>query len=261
MHRILTSRIEEDRVALTPEDFHHLVRVLRLREGDEFEAVTGDGHRFLCRLERAGTAWWGRIQRAAYDPRESPFRIHLAPALIKWERFEWILQKGVELGVASFHPVLSERTSSTRHGGYCPRKLERWHRILQEALKQCGRGCLPRLEEPTPLAAVLERLAKHPIVFLDENTHRPLQQRVEELVGCQECLLLVGPEGGWDERERTLVRMKGVPPVGLGPRILRAETAAVAASTILQYSLGDLGRGISTPETPGESEREKPIED
>ncbi|GAB4229210.1 MAG: 16S rRNA (uracil(1498)-N(3))-methyltransferase [Acidobacteriota bacterium] len=241
MHRVIVFPRSSTTVTLPPEEARHLVKVLRLPEGSLFEGLAETGQVLLCRLAREHGEWIGEVVREIAENRESPFRIHLAPALIKPERFEWLLQKGVELGVISFQPLLTRYSQSTHHGGYTPRRLDRWRRIVREAVKQSGRALIPRVEEPLELTRLGERFDPAGFVCLDEAGDRSLQELGSSLEGCSECVLLVGPEGGWDEAERDWLSGRGVPRFGLGPRILRSETAAVAAVTLVQFLLGDLG--------------------
>lgn len=250
MHRVIVLPGIPGIVALPPEEAHHLVKVLRLGEGSLFEGLTEEGRVFVCRLNRARGEWIGEVVQEVSENRESPLHLHLAPALIKPERFEWILQKGVELGVCSFQPLLTRYSQSTHHGGYHPRRLERWRKIVKEAVKQSGRTVIPPVEEPVPLIRLGERFDLTAVVCIDEAGDRSLQELPAWYAGRGECILLVGPEGGWDEAERDWLSQHEIPRIGLGPRILRSETAAVAAAALVQFLLGDLGvRGGQSRET------------
>jgi 16S rRNA (uracil1498-N3)-methyltransferase len=240
MIRVLIDSVKGDRACFDEEEAHHLVRVLRLRVGEEFEAIDGKGSRFSCVLERDAQGWFGRITNRLDDSRESPVRICLAQALIKKDKFEWVMQKAVELGVAEVIPLFTERTEVRLDEQRQQRKMNRWRRILSEAVKQCGRSHLPRLSSPLTLRSLLEEERDAVAIALDEGQGTNLREFFRSSPELKSCLLLIGPEGGWSQEDRRLLSEHGVTAIHLGARVLRAETASIAALSILQYELGDL---------------------
>ena len=166
----------------------------------------------------------------ALPSRESPLAVHLAMSIIHLDKFELVLQKATELGVRSIIPLVTERVElrPERYSG----KSERWSRIVFEAVKQSGRTFVPAIETPTSFAAVLER-GGSTILFDADETPSAL-----ESVG--ETTILIGPEGGWSEAEIALARERAMLFQRLGPRRLRAETAAISAMTLIMSRFGDL---------------------
>jgi 16S rRNA (uracil1498-N3)-methyltransferase len=240
MRRVIARRREEDLVFLDEGEVHHLTRVLRLRQGDTFEAIVPPDTRCLCRLARKASDWIGVVLEVSTTTWESPLRICLAQALIKGDKFEWVLQKAVELGVAEFQPMLTHRTEISLTDRRQERKLSRWARILQEAVKQCGRTAVPLIHGPRPLPDVLAERTDQLSLCLDETGATPLESCLPESGSVESCVVFVGPEGGWDEVDRIRFEQSNVAAARLGPRVLRTETAAVAALSILQFRLGDL---------------------
>lgn len=241
MRRALVEDVGSGRVRLSPEEAHHLVRVLRLTQGTEFEAVTGDGRRLRCLLDREGEEWYGRVTGSSSFTAESPLHLALAQALIKRDRFEWVVQKAVELGVAEIFPLETARSELRLDKHRRDRKRMRWERIIQEAVKQCGRTRLPVLHEPQPLAAFLAGSPSGRGIAFDEEGAGMLDPALQ-VSGASRCTVLIGPEGGWDPSERLQLDAAGIRRVRLGPRVLRTETAAVAALTLAQFYWGDLAR-------------------
>jgi 16S rRNA (uracil1498-N3)-methyltransferase len=240
MIRVLIDTVRADRAYFSEDEQHHLLRVRRARVGDEFEAIDGKGSRFHCLLERDAQGWFGRITTRLDDSRESPIQISLAQALIKKDNFEWVIQKAVELGVAEVIPMLTDHTEVQLAEHRQQRKMARWSRILSEAVKQCGRSRLPRLSSPLTLGDVLENKREMVAIALDESEGASLRDFLRGNRGLTSCLILIGPEGGWSQEDRRLLSEHGVIPIHLGTRVLRAETASIAALSIVQYELGDL---------------------
>ena len=229
-HRIFVDTIEPS-TTVTGDEFHHSVRVVRLRVGEDVEL-----------FDRAGNAARGvvasidrdRAVITAGEPlpsRESPIAIHLAMAIIQLEKFELVLQKATELGARSIIPLVTERVElrPERYSG----KADRWERIVFEAVKQCGRTRVPVVESPARLNEVLARPGTK-VMFEADVAQTLLSEPLPEVT------LLIGPEGGWSEAELTMARAHGVLFQRLGPRRLRAETAAIAALTVTGSRYGDL---------------------
>jgi len=240
MARVLIHLLEDKRVLLPKEELHHLVRVRRLKAGDFFEALDlNEGKIYRCTLSKEGGSWHGLILDTLEAEPEPPLRIILAQALIKKDKFEWVVQKATELGVTEIIPVLSYRTEIRLDEKREQRKLQRWSKILSEAVKQCGRSRLPILSPPVRLATLLIERTSELRIVLDEAAELPLRQVLRSCDSPETCILFIGPEGGWDHRDRDLFAQAQVQRVRLGPRIMRTETAAVAALSVFQYELGD----------------------
>lgn len=201
-------------VALGPDERHH-ARVLRVREGEEVEVFNGRGAAFLARFESAEAL---RLTAAAAG-RENPVAITLAMSIIPLDKFELVLQKATELGVAAIIPLVTDRCEvrPERYRG----KEARWQKIIFEATKQSGRSRIALLEEPAKFTELMTRPGEKVLFDADEQptTRQPDGART----------LLIGPEGGWSEQELRLANQSGCSLQQLGPRRLRAETAGIVA--------------------------------
>lgn len=230
-----------------PRELAHQVRdVLRLNLGERLILLDNQGNEILAAVEsssRAGVIVQ-LLERHA-GKAASPIRILLCQGLMKAARFEWILEKGTELGVAAFLPVLCQRsTAGLQETGTA--KIQRWQRIIQEASEQCGRSTLPELQAARPLARALGDIPTGALAIMpwEEDRGQSLRDvlagvrmRVAGVVIPQTVLLFIGPEGGLTAEETSLARRHGVQVVTLGARILRAETAALACVANVMYAL------------------------
>ena len=241
MKRLLIETVEGERAFLNDNEVHHLVKVLRAHEGELFDGVDGHGKRLHCALRRDSDGWYGEVLSTWGKSDESPLKVTLGQALIKKDKFEWVIQKTVELGVTRIVPIVSERTEIRLKDQREERKMRRWSRILEEAVKQSGRSLIPELSSPILLGDLLKREANLLCIVLDEEGGASLIELAREHANLDSCMLLVGPEGGWGQRDRELFAAHSTVSLHLGPRILRTETASVAALSLLQYEFGDLG--------------------
>lgn len=228
-HRIFVDAIAP-LVTVTGEEFHHSIRVVRLRPGEEVELFDHAGHAARGTVETIERDHAVIAAGEVLPSRESPLVIHLAMAIIQLEKFELVLQKATELGVRSIIPLVTDRIElrKERYLG----KSERWERIAFEAVKQSGRTRAPRIEAPANVADVLARGGMK-IVF-DADAEAGTVHALEEVT------MLIGPEGGWSDAELQLARESGAVFQRLGPRRLRAETAAIAALAVTASRFGDL---------------------
>lgn len=241
MFRAFIHPVSPQLAEIPSDEAHHLVKVRRLRKGDRFLGLDGEGGLFVCRLERGKRGWTAHIEKPLHQSVESPLQTTLGQALLKKDNFEWVIQKASELGVQRIVPLITSRTEVRPRPDSLERKMSRWHKILAEAAKQCGRLQPAALEEPVPLEDFCARQDAEIRLVLDEAAQLPLWQAVQQQAPPHSCSIIIGPEGGWDDRDRQAFSPAWT-PVRLGPRILRAETAPVAALSILQYLWGDLGR-------------------
>jgi 16S rRNA (uracil1498-N3)-methyltransferase len=203
-------------VALSDEERHH-ARVLRVRDGEAIEVFNGRGDSFDAVYES------GEIRLTNRSPnREPDSTVHLAMAIINLEKFELVLQKATELGIASIIPMVTERCEirPERYRG----KLDRWQKIVFEAVKQSGRARIPRVEEPRSFKEVIE--AEGEKIIFDADTPRTTEQPDNRRT------LMIGPEGGWSENEIRMAQEADCRFEQLGPRRLRAETAAIVATAL-----------------------------
>ena len=228
-------------VALPEETANHLVRVMRLREGDGCVLFNGDGRDYPSTLVAVGKREVQvRVDAAVSVDNESPLRITLLQGVARGEKMDLILQKATELGVAAIVPVNAERTEVKLDAARASKRLAHWTSVVQSACGQSGRAVLPTVGAPEALAAAVATLPPQTLrLTLDpQGTHRlsTLQQAPENGV-----VIAIGPEGGWSPRDRALLDSAGFQGLQLGPRILRTETAGLAAIAALQARLGDLG--------------------
>lgn len=173
---------------------------------------------------------------------ESPLRITLLQALPEKERFELVLQKATEIGVVRIVPYLSERSTTLAERDAGQKKSHRWPNVLLRAARQCRRAEIPELAPVSGWQEALTECAAAELSLLcyEGESAWPLAEALEGFCG-QRVALMVGPEGGFSAEEVEQARNQGVLPVGLGPRVLRTESAAILAAGIIQYALGDLG--------------------
>ena len=226
--------IAADTVSLELEETRHLRDVLRLRVGDEVNVFDGGGREFHCLIaavDKRGSTLKIIAETSPVSP-ESPFPITLAAAILKGDKFDLVIQKAVELGIAAVVPILTAR------GDVRPKdmdkRLGRWRRIAMEATKQCGRARLMSIGEPVSFGSLIAS-AKDAVLFSERGG-----SDLSPLETLKKITAFVGPEGGWDDSELDLARSSGAAIVTLGGRILRAETASISICTILQHRFGDL---------------------
>ena len=217
-------------VALPAQITRQATAVLRLRTGEPVVVFDGSGGEWTAELRVSGRTATARLLEERFPAREPEVHVTLAQAVLKADRFEWVLQKGTELGVGAFHPLLTRRTVAGGAG-----RLDRWRRIVIEAAEQCGRCRVPDVSPPRALGDVLARPG--PAVLLWEGERRrPFAAALAAALALAPAgggvRLLVGPEGGFEPDEVRAALAAGAIPASLGPRILRAETAALAAATL-----------------------------
>jgi 16S rRNA (uracil1498-N3)-methyltransferase len=236
-------QIEGNQALLDPDEAHHLIRVLRMRPGDEAFVFDGERREYRCRVTRIGDkeAQLEVLEELATVV-ESPLRARLAQALVKGDKFDWIVQKATELGVTSIVPLLTLNGDVKRTEERGERAAERWRRISLEALKQCGRRRLVRVHSPVPLGEFLQESPGDDLMLVfSERGGDTIQEVIRARSGLA-VTALVGSEGGWADQELESLTDKGARMVTLGPRVLRTETAAIVALSLIQHYFGDLSR-------------------
>lgn len=237
---------------LTGEQARQVVQVLRLRVGERLVVLDNTGWEYEVQLTAVSRDQvMGDVvdRRTAVGEPSIPLTLYMA--LLKREKFEWVLQKGTEVGVSRFVPVITQRTLA-QDTEIKPGKQERWQKILTEAAEQCRRGRIPALAAPMKLADALAQhgaeVALIPWEGADAAPAMP-QSRFGFAVGLKSALsgtipasvaLFIGPEGGFAPEEIELAQQHHVQSVTLGKRILRAETAALVAASLLIYEAGDM---------------------
>ena len=246
---IAADQVERPVPEITGSDAGHIVRVLRLAAGDAVELFDGSGSGYRARIVAAAP---GRVAFAIEErfplATESAVYITLAQGFLKDRKMDDLLRPLTELGVDGWMPFFAARSVPQPGRGKLDRRRARWEKIALEAVKQCRRGRIPRIAPAADLAAVLAAAHDYDLklIFWEEEStaFRPAAARRPGRI-----LLVVGPEGGFTAEEVALARKHGCLIVGMGPRILRAETAALAALTLVQYRFGDMG-GEADPAPP-----------
>jgi 16S rRNA (uracil1498-N3)-methyltransferase len=229
-HRVFVPAIAPS-IDVTGEEFHHAVRVVRLREGEEIEVFDGKGRGARGKVGVIGANSLHIDVTSDVQSRESPVRIHVAAAIIQLEKFELVLQKATELGAVTIIPLVTDRVEvrAERYRG----KAERWAKIVLEAVKQSGRSVIPVVNEPIRFDEFAKKPGTRFVFDADETPDRAPDALAE-------VTLIIGPEGGLSEREIAIAREAGCTFQRLGPRRLRAETAAISALSIIGTRYGDI---------------------
>lgn len=228
-----------------PALIHRMRDVLRLRPGDTVMVFDNSGWEYEVFLEQVeADRILGQIQKKRLCQNEPHIKITLYQAVLKGERFEWALQKGTEVGISTFVPLLSERCIVQDAHQLSRRKLQRWGKIIQAAAEQARRGFVPALQPLMLFSAACEQVHRGGGLALIpwEEASTPLRAVLGK-AGAESpfnVAIFIGPEGGFSEAEVQLARNYGLRPVRLGPRILRAETAGVVAAALVLYHYGDL---------------------
>jgi 16S rRNA (uracil1498-N3)-methyltransferase len=224
--------ISSGRAILTGDEFDHLHRVLRLRPGDRVEIFDGEGseHEGAIRMvsgERAEI----EILRSYDALRESPLKLTLAVALTKGEKMDFVVEKATELGVHAVAPLVSAYAVPKLDDRKAARREERWKKIALSAAKQCGRSRVPEILSVCGFGEFVARPAADALklLFWENETEQTIKQLYDRNSSARSVIVAVGPEGGFAREEAELARRRGYVWVSVGRRILRAETAAVAA--------------------------------
>jgi len=219
----------------------YLTRVLRLRGGDSLLVFNGGGDEFSATMLNAGkNSATLRIDEQTVAQTESKLRVHLVQAVSRGERMDFVVQKATELGVKRITPVLTEYGVVKLDSGRAEKRRDHWQKVAASACEQCGRVRLPLVEAPVTLKEWFGNAPAHVDAQLILKPGAAMPLAAISAPPTKVCLL-IGPEGGFSDNEYEDAEVVGFRPVAIGPRILRTETAAIAALAILQSLWGDLG--------------------
>ncbi|MCX7793070.1 MAG: 16S rRNA (uracil(1498)-N(3))-methyltransferase [Thermodesulfovibrionales bacterium] len=232
-------------IRISGQDAHYLINVLRLNKGEGFQILDGRGKLHTAEIiSTKKKEVVARIISTEKSSTESSLFLVLVQAILKSEKMDLVIQKATELGVKEIYPVITSRTivrSTEKH--------KRWLRIAQESVRQCGRTEIPVVHEPVLFEEFFkqfDRSERHRGFIFYEGAERGLKEFAVKT--CYEgreqqfkLFCITGPEGGFSEKEVELAISYGFIPAGLGPRILRAETASIVALSLMQFVYGDLG--------------------
>ncbi len=220
-------------ITLASNQAHYLRSVMRLVGGDAVVLFNGHGGEYQCRIEqlvRDHCSCW--VESFSAVNRELPHRVHIVQAACRSEKIETVLQKGTEMGAASFHIVRSERSTLKLDGVKLKKRLQRWQQIIIEAAEQSGRCLIPELHWIQALSAA----PAHGLCFIlhPEPTASSWQQERAAMQQADDITLAIGPEGGWSQRDIGALNAAGFSCLTFGPRIMRTETAAPALLAAIQ---------------------------
>lgn len=247
MHRFFLppASFQNDEIVFSAETARQVFRVLRLHSGERVVVLDGSGMEYEVNLMNVGASGvTGRIVERRMNRMEPGTHLTLYLCLTQREKFEWMLQKCTEVGASRFVPVVSAR-SLVQEGRDAEKKHLRWQRIVQEAAEQSGRGLLPTVAEPLKYSSALQDAhASHQVsLFMWEGEKQVMLRDVlqtQALSNPARIAILIGPEGGFTLEEVEMARAAGLLPVSLGKRILRMETAALVAASLVLYLMGDM---------------------
>jgi 16S rRNA (uracil1498-N3)-methyltransferase len=222
-------------VTLTADEARHLRDVLRLKSGDEVYVFDGRGREFRCSVSNTKRDSAELQIEAEVEPAkpESQLQLNLCVALLKGEKFDLVVQKATELGVTTVTPLITRYADiHLRDQSDATKRVARWQRIALEAAKQSGRAFVPEISLPVAFETALEGVG---VMFSERGG-----DAFESLTGASSMTAFVGSEGGWADEEIEAARARNFHIVTLGGRILRAETAAIAVTVLMQHRFGDL---------------------
>lgn len=226
-----------DQLTLTQEESRHITKVLRKQKGDAFLATDGAGTTYECQVDSFAHGLVTASILSKDEGRGEPeFQLILAVALLKKDRFKWIIEKGTELGISNFMPIVTERTIGTERS----MKPARCRKIAISAMKQSGRSRLPEIADPMTFHALLNAspMADVQLIAHEKDDRQNLDDVLHTPV--RSAVLCVGPEGGFTEEEVIIAREHGYRNFRMGIRRLRTETAAITAAALIMHKMGEL---------------------
>jgi len=229
-----------EHLVLTGCEAHHAADVLRVKGGDEVAVLDGAGGELVCRVETVTRKKVQLTVQGRTTEAPPPWRITLVQAIPKGKLFEAIIQKATELGVWRIIPLLSQRVTTHLEGEGIEHKAEKWRQTAVEAVKQCGQRWLPRVDPPTTLPALLARGDKFDLTLVASLQDDRRHLRAYFPAGAsrpQVICIWIGPEGDFAPKEMEAIKGAGALPITLGPLILRSETAALCALSIINHEL------------------------
>ena len=243
---IQKTAIEDDIIRITGEDYNHAVNVLRLRVGEEVLISDEDAVDYTCVVQETGSFPDGerflsvRVTEVREENHELPARVVLFQALLKGDHMELVIQKAVELGVTEIVPVEMKNCVMKLDPKKAASRVERWQKIAEAAAKQSKRSSVPKVHEPVKFVEAVRMAEELDVPFLPYEQEKGMQSLAEvmlQFVPGRSIGFFIGPEGGFDRMEAKHAMNRGIVPVSLGSRVLRAETAAVAVMSIVMVRL------------------------
>ena len=250
MHKFFTEaeNINEFKAKIIGDDVKHIYKVLRLEEGEKVAINNCNGKEYLGEIESISKSEvYVKILEVLETNNESPIEVYLFQGLPKAQKMDLIVQKGTELGITKFIPVITERVDVKLKGDF--KKLDRLNRIALEAAKQSKRTIVPKVQEPISFKELLSEIREMDLFLVayenaDNFGIKALVRELEKKGNIKEIKkvgIMIGPEGGFEENEIKALKDEDAYIITLGSRILRTETAGFTAASLIQYELGDLG--------------------
>lgn len=235
-----------DEIVVSGEEAHHIIRVLRLGHGDLVSISDGKSEESVGVISEVDTRSTKIKIRVLYKNKfeETKPTITLLQGLPKGEKFDWIIQKCTEIGVSRIVPIITQRTVVNIAPAKLEHRMMRWKKIAEEAAKQSMRMDIPEIVELLTFDEALKEIDRHHLSIIPWEQERDISLKkvlkdIDQSI--TKVAVFIGPEGGFSPDEAEMARTHGAVPVSLGPRILRTETAAIAACSILMYELGGMG--------------------
>jgi len=238
------TQIRQDRLVLEGADVRHIRTVLRLGPGDEVSLFDGQGWQYHARITGSTPRAITFLLLDQYpDTSESHLKITMGQGFLKARKMDRMVRQLTELGASRFIPFMAERSVPRPRPGPLAERRRRWETIAREALKQCGRSKAPDIGQIVSFQELISAREAYDlkIIFHNTETNSRSESSSWALEKVRKVLALIGPEGGFTDKEVNSATDAGFVPVSLGPRTLKADTAAMAACAILQHVLGDLG--------------------
>lgn len=249
---VATEQFSGDQVVLAGDDAHHAIRVMRMKEGDQFICSDGAGCEAIVQVVGLNKqSVIAKVIETLTPSAEPDVKVWIAQSLPKGDKMETVIQKGTEIGASKFIPFLSSRGVVKYDSDKEQKRLIRWGKIAKEAAEQAHRNMIPQVEPPCSWEQMLKRAEEVDLALLCYEQEGALQfktylsllqaDRKRAGLGGATILLMIGPEGGFDEQEVLAAEQWGWKPVSLGRRILRTETAALVGLSCILYEFGEMG--------------------
>ncbi|WP_042345810.1 16S rRNA (uracil(1498)-N(3))-methyltransferase [Bacillus massiliigorillae] len=241
-------QIKDDVVTIKDSDYHHIAKVLRMTDGEEVICVLGDKGSALVRIENiTNEEVLGTVIEWLNEEKELPVQVTIVSGLPKGDKLEYIVQKGTELGAHFFIPFIADRSIVKWDAKKAAKKVERLQKIAKEAAEQSHRTVVPQVETPLNLRQLLERAKEFDVLLVayeeeaKKNESSALSKALQTMKPGASVIVVFGPEGGLTELEVEALRDAGFTACGLGPRILRTETAPLYVLSAVSYQLELMG--------------------
>lgn len=244
MPKFFIENVSGDFITISGQDAAHITKSLRMKAGERLTVCGGQGLDFICEISKiAENSVQLRVMETVITDSEPSIKITLYQGYPKGDKLELIIEKSVELGVNKIVPVLMQRSVSRPDVKSAAKKHERHQKLALSAAKQCGRGIIPQVDEMINFSQMTSGLAQHQaIIFFYECGGEPLSSIIGKITSenMSDIAIVIGPEGGFDAREAETLKNSGAITTTLGKRILRTETAPIAAISAIMYATGNM---------------------